>query len=650
MGVNSSSPLFRALVVFIISFCSLCSFLYFSPYQEKAFFKERLDNQTNYIHRSIVREINAKIHALQRMVSRAESRQSVTKEYWEFDASLYFKLPGGYRSIEFFDRHHKPQWLVSSINNSISIVNYVPGSGVNEFFELAREQKDMLNSGVIELHDGTHIFILFFPIYFSEKFIGTILAAVDVHSVLNSIYFDEVNDNYSIRIFDGNRDIFTYSSTNNYNIDYATLYPIDIAGLQWNLQLSPTQEATSNLLLYYFISILSVLFLSLLVAFGAYYFFRRLEFNEESEARLEAVFDKATDGIINIDDKGFIMRYNKACEKIFGYTASEVVGKNISMLMPEPYAGKHALYLSRYKKEKNKNASELTTRKGFEGRKKDGLVFPIDLSISEVSIGEENFFSAIVRDVTERKQFIERITKSNTELERFAYVASHDLQEPLRMITNFTSLLEKKYINKLDQQAQEYIRIARNSALCMQDLVRDLLEYARLGHEAEYPQAVDLNDVLVVVEQNLHDSITNKKVKVIYNDLPVIQGNPIRFVRLMQNLIGNAIKYQDVSSQIEPKIVISSFFQEEVWLIAVEDNGIGMNVDYCDRVFEPFSRLHGKEEYSGTGMGLAISRKIVEELGGRIWVESKEGEGSTFYFTVPIHNNDIESESRSLSA
>lgn len=245
--------------------------------------------------------------------------------------------------------------------------------------------------------------------------------------------------------------------------------------------------------------------------------------------------------------------------------------------------------------------------------------------------------AGIYQDITEDKTAAEQLMHANQELERFAYMASHDLQEPLRMVINFTRLLEKYYGDQLDDRAKEYINFASTSATRMQNLVQDLLEYARIGEEAESYEEIDLNTLRDPILENLSSSIKTSGAKIVWGDLPSVKANPARMSSLFQNLIGNAIKYR--KPEEKPEIHISVETGENNWVFSVKDNGIGMKQQYCMKIFEPFKRLHAKGKYAGTGMGLAICRKIVEGLGGQIWATSVLGEGSTFCFIVPMDVN-----------
>ena len=230
---------------------------------------------------------------------------------------------------------------------------------------------------------------------------------------------------------------------------------------------------------------------------------------------------------------------------------------------------------------------------------------------------------------------VDQLTKSNDELSRFAYVASHDLQEPIRMVGNFTELLKRNYNDRLDERGQQYLDICNDSAKHMQALVADLLDYARTDSEADTYSYVDMNESLKYTLDHLHEAIKESNAKVHAANLPNVYFNPSRLMRLLQNLIGNAIKYRQ--DDTAPVIDIRHEEKEHEWLVSISDNGIGMKQEYLKKIFEPFKRLHHKDQYGGTGIGLAICEKIITQRGGEIRVESKPGQGSTFWFTIPKH-------------
>jgi PAS domain S-box-containing protein len=246
----------------------------------------------------------------------------------------------------------------------------------------------------------------------------------------------------------------------------------------------------------------------------------------------------------------------------------------------------------------------------------------------------------IAQDITERKRAEEKLRlaladlgRSNKDLEQFAYVASHDLQEPLRMVSSYTQLLARRYQGQLDASADKFIAYAVDGANRMQRLIEDLLAYSRVGTRAKGFELIDCTAALDRALANLKAAIDASGAVVTHGPLPAVVHDNLLLVQLFQNLIGNAIKFH---VEAPPRVHVTAEQKAEEWVFAVRDNGIGIDPQYAQRIFTIFQRLHTNEEYSGTGIGLAICKKIVERRGGRIWVESQPGSGSTFYFTVPI--------------
>jgi len=233
------------------------------------------------------------------------------------------------------------------------------------------------------------------------------------------------------------------------------------------------------------------------------------------------------------------------------------------------------------------------------------------------------------RELNERAKDLAR---SNSELQQFAYVASHELQEPLRMVTSFTQLLAKRYKGKLDGDAQEFIHYAVDGAMRMQALISDLLSYSRVGTQEKPFESVACDAVLDRVLQNLKIAIDESGAQVYRQALPEVTGDPQQLGQLFQNLLSNAIKFH---KNDPPRVHVSAKRNGGDWTISVEDNGIGISAEHQDRIFVIFQRLHTKSEYSGTGIGLAVCKKIVERHGGRIWMEASAEKGATFCFTIP---------------
>lgn len=352
---------------------------------------------------------------------------------------------------------------------------------------------------------------------------------------------------------------------------------------------------------------------------------------------LRIVVDTAVDGVILTDAKGTMLVFNPACEKLFGYAAPQMIGRNVDSLIALPRSGTAA----RSDDESRFTLSRMIgSAREAEGRRRDGTTFPMTLSVGQTKKDGERLYVGTIRDITERRQaeeqrqlFIEQFIASNEERGHFSYVASHDLQEHLRMVLSFTALLSEEYGPDLDDKARQYIFLALNAAKNMRELVDDLLEYGRFGSELEREKPFDAVTEIHRVLDTLAEPIRESGAEVKIDPMPSLFGNPVRFRRLLQNLIGNAIKY--VAPHTTPHVRVSAREERGVWHFCVSDNGIGIDPVHFEKIFKPFKRLHTRLQYSGTGLGLPICKKIVSGFGGDIWVQSRIGAGSSFHFTIP---------------
>ena len=272
------------------------------------------------------------------------------------------------------------------------------------------------------------------------------------------------------------------------------------------------------------------------------------------------------------------------------------------------------------------------------------LILEMDVDVTEQRQTQnalKKINETLEEQVKERTQELSKsnieLERSNKELEQFAYVSSHDLQEPLRMVTSFTQLLERRYKGQLDNEADDYIEFIVEGAHRMKYLIDDLLAFSRLNTQAKELESVELENVIDDVLSNLSVTIKENKACITYDPLPTVNADKTQMMQVFQNLIANAIKFQGSNP---PKIHISAHKDEKEWKFAVTDNGIGIDPEYQKQIFEVFKRLHTREEYPGSGIGLSVSQKIIRRHGGNIWVESELGKGSTFYFTIPHSIND----------
>lgn len=356
----------------------------------------------------------------------------------------------------------------------------------------------------------------------------------------------------------------------------------------------------------------------------------------ETHRLLASIVESSDDAIISKDLNGIITSWNKGAERIFGYSAEEAVGRPIAILAP-PGVDDMPGILEQIRQGRRVDHYE-TVR-----RRKDGQLLNVSLTVSPVRDGLGRIVGAskIARDITERKLAeetlaaqAERLARSNADLQQFAYVSAHDLQEPLRGISAMSELLQRRYGRQLDDGANELIAHVVASADRMRNLIGDLLQYSRTldTGEKRLTRVVATEAAARWAVNNLKQAIDESAGDVQIGELPNVQGDMVNLVLLFQNLIGNAVKYRGSET---PRVSVSASAQNREWLFSVADNGIGIDPAYHKQIFGMFKRLHGAQ-YQGTGIGLALCRRIVENHGGIIWVESEPGKGATFKFTLPM--------------
>ena len=368
--------------------------------------------------------------------------------------------------------------------------------------------------------------------------------------------------------------------------------------------------------------------------------------------------ETAVDAIITIDEYGIVESMNPAAEQLFGYRAEEVVGHNVKLLMPSPYREEHDTYVQNYLRTGEKKI--IGSGREVLGLRKDGTTFPMDLAVSEVRLAGRRLFTGIVRDISARKKAEEQLrfftrelqdrnddlTRSNQELDDFAYIASHDLKEPLRGIHNYATFLVEDYGDKFDDEARSKLETLKNLSQRMETLIDSLLEFSRVGRLDLAIRETDLNTVVAEVLESLSISITERGVEVrIPRPLPRVQCDQARIGEVFRNLVTNAIKYNDKplkwieigyeSKSSDPAHEPAAKPERATCTFYVRDNGIGIREKFYEPIFRIFKRLHGRDKFGGgTGVGLTIVKKIIERHGGRIWLESAQNEGTTFYFTL----------------
>lgn len=369
---------------------------------------------------------------------------------------------------------------------------------------------------------------------------------------------------------------------------------------------------------------------------------RDVELRNQAKKQFQLLVELAPFAIIVVDYEGTMELVNSETESLLAYHRDELLGLHVDTLLPHWARGQHPEYRAQYLE--NPQIRNMESRGGLGILRKDGVEIPVEIGLSPMEFEDETKVICAILDITERKQaeetrrmYMAELKRSNEELEQFAYIASHDLQEPLRKIRAFGDLVRSKYGEALDERGQDYLQRMQNAAARMQTLISDLLSLSRITSKAAPFQAVDLGEVVQTVLNDLDLRIEQVGGRVEVGDLPTIDADRTQMRQLMQNLIGNALKFRrenipplvkitcETPSHTTPKTTPSSAYR-----IQVEDNGIGFEAKHTDRIFKPFQRLHGRNAYEGTGIGLAICHKIVARHGGHLTATSSPGEGATF--------------------
>jgi PAS domain S-box-containing protein len=358
----------------------------------------------------------------------------------------------------------------------------------------------------------------------------------------------------------------------------------------------------------------------------------------ESEAKYRGLLEAAPDAMVVVNESGEIVLLNLQAEKQFGYHRDELLWQKVTNIIPDGFAER--LIADGTRTAAEALAQQIGTGIELYGRRKDGSDFPIEIMLSPLEDTGGILVTAAIRDISVRKdaeknlvRTMAELKRSNDELEHFAYVASHDLQEPLRMVASYTQLLSKRYRGRLDADADEFIAYAVDGSTRMQGMIQDLLTYSRAGTDGKVLHAISSENALQAVLENLEVAIKESAAVVTHDPLPALTTDGTQLAQIFQNLIGNAIKYRGTEA---PHVHVSAKNNDgNEWIFSVRDNGMGIDPQYFERIFVLFQRLHGREEFQGTGIGLAICKKMLQRLGGRIWVESQPQQGSTFYFTLP---------------
>jgi PAS domain S-box-containing protein len=388
--------------------------------------------------------------------------------------------------------------------------------------------------------------------------------------------------------------------------------PIDVS-----LTISPIRDAAGRLI-------------------GASTIGRDVTERRRAQARFSGLLEAAPDAMVIINSAGIIELVNAQAQRMFGYGRDELVGKPVELLIPGRFHARHMAHRAGFSG--SPKARSMGEGLNLLARRRDGSEFPVEISLGPLQTDDGTLITAAVRDISERKtverklaEYAETLERSNRELEQFAYVASHDLSAPLRSVNGFAQLLERRHGGALPDEAREYIKFICESAAHMQSLIDGLLTLSRVGRSPEALAPIEANTVFDRVLQQMTGVIGERKAIVTREALPAVLGSELELFQLFQNLISNGIKFHPGPA---PQVHVSARRIGDLWEFSVRDDGIGIKPEHQEKIFMIFQRLHTAEQFEGTGIGLAICKKIVQHHGGRIGVKSAPGEGATFTFTL----------------
>ncbi len=580
--------------------------------------------------------------ALVRMAKRWELSRKPVREEWEHDANLYMAHFSGYVAVEWIDPAFQTQWSA-------------PKNGIREK-EYGEDEKRRITSGIaqkwqsVAVHSEGDQLRIYTPIGQGSDFKGFIVGVFSLKDSFDSILHDPIADNYSFRIFHGNIEVYSHVFAGGRG-DEEWGHEIKIAfnGLPLRMVVWPHPEQLNKMLTPLPGIVVGMgLFLSLLLS-TAIFFAQKARLRTKEVEAARHTLQESEEHLKDAQRLAHVGSWELDLVNNFLIWSDEIY--RIFEIDPRRFGASYEAFLDAIHHEDRDMVNAAYTN-SLESRLPYSidhrLLFP-DGRIKHVHERCETFYdkdgnpirsAGTVQDITDRKMaedLINRqsqeLARSNEELEKFAYVASHDLQEPLRTIGSFTQLLARKYKGKLDSDADEFISFIVDGASRMQGLINDLLAYSRVGLKGKEFEPTDFEVLLEHVLANLKTAIDGSGAVITHDPLPSLYADPTQMEQLFQNLISNAIKFR---GEEQPRVRVSAGKKKHEWVFSFRDNGIGIEQDYFDRIFIIFQRLHGKSEYSGTGIGLAVCKKIVERHGGRIWVESEKGKGSTFYFTIPV--------------
>ena len=655
---------------------------------KREIFENHVASRANDIARGLESSVDNYSAVLEAFRDRWLDRTDRTQERFKAFAHIYTKRFPDFEGIYYADQTRVIRWFVPlEGNEGIIGIDLRYHSNARQFVEVEQSLKTA-STGVVKLGEGGVGLAICIPVVETGKAVGYIAGIIRLDSLIAGQTATYTKGQYHLHLICDEKEVL---STGNATLKAHKLYTVSkqlrLVNQEWRLELIPGPEIEARMKnICSHISLFGGVLMSVALGILIFFLIHRIEQHIQAKDEIlrlclynRTLIEANLDPLVSFDKDGLILDVNDAMVQATGKRREELVGTPFEDYFADSKRA-HEGVQEVFRAGKVKDY-ELV----MKGHGEAETIVLCNTSLFEDQNGEVAGALAAARDVTRQKraeealaQKAEELARSNAELAQFAYVASHDLQEPLRMVASYLQLLERRYKGKLDADADEFIAYAVDGANRMRRLINDLLGYSRLGTKGKDLERTDCQAVFERVITNLKTTIAENGADVTHDALPTVMADDAQLGQLFQNLIGNAIKFRNeapphihvsatsiaecgmrnAESKPEADTPKSEIRQEvtlgpnpksntpqsairnpqsafENWLFSVRDNGIGIDQGYAERIFEIFQRLHTREEYPGTGIGLAICKKIVERHGGRIWVESEPGKGSTFYFTIP---------------
>ncbi len=611
---------------------------------EEAYIEEALNRQAADLSHVIEIELAKDIRGLRRMASRWEVRSDMPLSEWQADAQNYLQDVPLLERLILTNADFQLKWAepastsVAESSLQLLLTALQPSFYWNNGLGFATP------SDTLNVRDKMIVAVQLETRHNTE---GFLIGIYDLQQLPVVLREKAQSENFNVGIFAGPVPLFHSNETGRpVDTDRTVIQNLSMLNDHWKIHVVPTQDfLTSQKTTLPLLVFLTGLILSLITAITFFLgFTARLHsaLVAETNTRLGVILNTTSEGFFGLDLNGHTTFANPAAGEMLGYKPEEMLNQPQHDLIHYHYADGAIypredcnIYAALHDGKTHTEDNEVFWRK-------DGTAVPVEYT-SQPTLGPNGEITGAVvafRDISWRKKeeeelkqkFVNRLTQSNTELERFAYVASHDMQEPIRMITSFSAIIAKDYANILDKTGQQYLKLIVDSGKRLKDLVEDLLEHSRVDNrgitKADFSGETALRGVL----DNLSELIHERNAKITHDPLPILYGNPVQIMRLIQNLVGNAVKYQPDGRT--PQVHISCESDNNNWHLSISDNGMGIKPEFINEIFQPFRRLHTWDKIAGTGLGLSICKKIVENHNGKIWVTSDYGQGSTFHFSL----------------